>query len=108
VSEYVREIIVKRQFQGDNVTVVLKPVKFSDALKFSNLDVAKLSVAELGPMVQDMKGYITKLDGLKAHDASDVTADEMFESAYFAELVTDVLTEWIGRGLPSNPSSAGA
>lgn len=108
MSGYVRDIIIKKRFQSDEVTVVLKPVRFADMLKFGELDTKSLKPAELVPMLQDMKGYVQKLSGLKAHDASDVTVDEFFDSAYFIELLTDVLMEWIERGTPANPSSAGA
>ena len=108
MSGYVREIVVKREFQGDHVTIVLSPLKFADALKFSEADFKHLKPQELGPIVQDMKGYVKRLDGLKADDASPVAIDEMFESAFFSELVTDILTEWVERGLPQNPQSAGA
>jgi hypothetical protein len=59
-------------------------------------------------MLGDMKGYVKALSGLKASDASDVTKDEFFESAYFIEVLTDVLVEWIERSTPQNPPSAGA
>ena len=108
MSEYVRDIIVKKRFQNDDVTIVLSPVKFSDALKFAGLDTKSLKAEQLVPMMGDMKGYVKTLSGLKARDASAVTIDEFFELAYFVELLTDVLSEWIERSTPENPPSAGA
>jgi hypothetical protein len=108
VSGYVRDIVIKRQFQEDAVTIVMRPVKFGDALKFSEIETGKLSPKDMAPFLLDMKSYVKTLSGLKAHDASDVTVEELFESAYFLEFLTEVLEEWLDKSIPSNPPSAGA
>jgi hypothetical protein len=108
VSSYVRDIVIKRQFQDDAVTIVMRPVKFGDALRFSEIDTGKLAPKDLLPFMNDMKGYVKTLAGLKANDASEVTTDELFEAAYFLDFLTGVLEEWLEKSIPSNPSSAGA
>jgi hypothetical protein len=108
VSGYVREIVIKRPFQDDQVTIVMRPAKFLDLLSIAEMDIKKLAPKEFAPIIEKARPYLKTLSGLKAHDASEVTADEFFENAYFLELLTEVLTEWIDKGLPSNPPSPGA
>lgn len=108
MSQYVRSIVVKRQFQGDNVTVSFKPVKFVDALKFKNIDTSTLKEDEVPAIFDRLKAYVEHLSGLHADDGSDVTVDELFSQHYFFDLLLDVLTEWISRGTPRNPQLPGA
>lgn len=108
MSSYVRDIVIKRQFQEDAVTIVMRPVKFGDALRFSEIDTTRLAPKDLVPFMNDMKGYVKTFSGLKANDATDVTIDELFEAAYFLDFLTGVLEEWLEKSIPTNPPSAGA
>jgi hypothetical protein len=108
VSQYVRSIVVKRDFENDKVVMALKPVGFADALKFKNIDVDNLKEDDIPEIFGSLKKYVTSLSGLKADDGSDVTTDEMFSDFYFSTLLIDMLTEWVGKGSPQNPSSPGA
>lgn len=108
MSGYVREIVIKKDFQDDKVTVVMLPAKFQDMLSIADLDLKKLSTKDFAPIMKLARPYLKTLSGLKAHDASEVSADEFFDNAYFLELLTDVLIEWIDKALPANPPSPGA
>jgi hypothetical protein len=108
VSQYVRSIVVKRDFEGDKVTVLFKPVKFVDALKYRNLDTSKLEEDDVPGLFDGFKGYVEKLSGLRTDDGLEVTLDEFFSLFYFSTLLIDVLEEWIERGAPKNPSLPGA
>jgi len=116
VSGYVRDIVIKKAWEGDNVTLVLKPISFGDMLDFTKyLEKGEggktrlnLPVGELPKLFNNMKPYVKTFTGLKTHDATDVTTDELFESAYFSDLLTDALLEWVTKGTPSNPPSPGA
>jgi len=103
VSQYVRSIVVKRDFQGDKVTITFKPVKFFDALKFKNIDTSTMKDDDVPLVFDKFKSYVEHLSGLHADDGSDVSLDELFSQHYFFDLLLDVLTEWIGRGLPRDP-----
>ncbi len=107
MSGYVREIVIKKTWDGDQVTIVMKPAKFGDLLTFGG--TSKDGIAQKLPdWSEKLKAYTKTLSGLKAHDASEVTVDEFYDSAYFIELVTDVLTEWLEKATPANPPSPGA
>lgn len=108
MSQYVRSIVVKRDFQGDKVTITFKPVKFFDAVKFRNIDTDNLKENDVPTIFNDFKAYVENLAGLRADDGSEVTVDEFFSLFYFSELLLDVLTEWISKGVPGNPSLPGA
>lgn len=108
MSQYVRSIVVKRDFENDKVVMALKPVGFGDALKFKNIDVENLKEDDIPEIFGSLKKYVTSLSGLKADDGTDVTMDEMFSDFYFSTLLIDMLTEWVGKGSPKNPSLPGA
>jgi hypothetical protein len=111
VSGYVRDIVIKKDWDGDKVTLVLRPVSFDDMLAVSNILVngkAIIPVADLRTFLARMKPYTKTLSGLKAYDGSEVSIDELFDTAYFIELLTDVIAEWLEKGIPANPSSPGA
>lgn len=108
MSGYVRDIVIKRPFQDDQVTVVMKPPRFLDMLSIAEMDLKHLAPKDFAPIIEKGRAYLKTLSGLKANDASEVSADEFFENAYFLELLTDVLIEWIEKGMPSNPPSPGA
>lgn len=108
MSGYVRDIIIKRQWQGDDVTIVMKPAKFVDLMGFGKFDRGTFAQEQLPAFSEKLKGYTKTLSGLKAHDASEISVDEFYENAYFIELVTEVLSEWLGKATPSNPPSPGA
>ena len=104
MSQYVRSIVVKRDFQNDNVVMALKPVGFGDALKFRNIDVSTLKEEDIPAIFGSMKKYVTSLSGMRADDGTDVNVDEMFTDFYFSTLLIDMLTEWVAKGSPQNPS----
>ena len=108
MSQYVRSIVVKRDFEGDKVTVSFRPVKFFDAVKFRNIDTDNLKEDDVPTIFDDFKAYVENLAGLRAEDGSEVTVDEFFSQFYFSDLLLDVLSEWIERGAPANPRSPGA
>jgi hypothetical protein len=104
VSQYVRSIIVRRDFQGDKVVLALNPVGFGDALKFKNIDVNALKEEDIPAIFDGLKKYVTGLTGLRTDDGAEVTVDEFFSLFYFSTLLIDMLTEWVSRGSPQNPS----
>lgn len=108
MSQYVRSIVVKRDFEGDKVTVSFRPVKFMDAVKFKNIDTDNLKEDAVAPIFNDFKSYVENLSGLRTDDGAEVTIDEFFSQFYFSSLLLDVLSEWIERGAPANPRLPGA
>ena len=104
MSQYVRSIVVKRDFQGDKVTLALNPVGFGDALKFKNIDVGSLKEEDIPTIFDGLKKYVTSFTGLRTDDGAEVTLDEFFSAFYFSTLLIDMLTEWVGKGSPKNPS----
>lgn len=116
MSGYVRDIVIKKTFEGDSVTLVLRPISFGEMLDFTKyLQTGKdgkgkldIPVNDLPKLFSSMKPYVKTFTGLKTHDATDVTTDELFDAAYFSDFLTDALLEWITKGTPSNPPSPGA
>jgi len=88
--------------------MALKPVGFADAMKFKNIDVKNLKEDDIPDIFGALKKYVTSLSGLKADDGTEVTIEEMFADFYFSTLLIDMLTEWVGKGSPKNPSLPGA
>ena len=111
MSGYVRDIVIKKHWQGDDVTIVMRQAKFGDLLgvtQYLKDGKVQIPISEFDALLAKMKPYTKALDGLKAHDASCVTIDELYESAYFLDLLTDVMTEWLSKATPANPPSPGA
>jgi len=104
VSQYVRSIVVKRDFEGDKVVMSMRPIGFIDALKFRGIDISALKEDDVPAIFGAMKKYVTSLTGLRADDGTEVSVDELFTDFYFWGLLIDMLTEWVGKGSPQNPS----
>lgn len=101
MSGYVRDIVIKKRWEGDDVTVVMLPIKYGDMFAIGKS-------APLQESFEKMKPYTKTLSGLKAHDASDVTIDEVYSSAFFIDLLTEIFKEWLSKATPQNPPSPGA
>ena len=108
MSQYVRSIVIKRDYQGDKVTLTLKPVGFVDAVKFRNLNGDTLKEEDVPTILGAIRPYVTGFAGLKADDGTDVELDEFFSAFCFSTLLFDMLTEWVTKGTPQNPRSPGA
>lgn len=99
MSQYLRSIVYKGTFDGDEVEVQLKPLQFKDALKFQGKgpeDIARLLTELLGEYVQEVRG-------LKTADGSPVTREELLGSSYFSPLLVNVGLELVQRASVANP-----
>lgn len=111
MSGYIRDIVIKTRWDGDDITVVMKPAKFVDLFRFTRYLVdgkVKIPVEELASVLEATKSNVTSLTGLRTHDAKNVTVDELFGGAYFFELAQEIMAEWLAKASPANPPSPGA
>lgn len=99
MSQYLRSIVYKSTFDGDEVEVVLRPLQFKDALKFRGLD----SEAVASALMEILPGYVQEVRGLRAADGTAVTLAELLNSSYFTPLLVNVGLELVTRAAISNP-----
>ena len=99
MSQYLRSIVYKGTFDGDEVEVVLRPLQFKDAIKFQGK-----SGTEVGALITDLLvDYVQEVRGLKTADGSSVTREELLGSSYFAPLLINVGLELVQRASVANP-----
>jgi len=99
VSSYLRSIVYKGSFDGDEVEVVLRPLQFKDAIKFRGMD----NEAVPGALMDLLPEYLTEVKGLRAADGSVVTREELLGAAYFAPLLAAAGMELIQHAVIKNP-----
>lgn len=129
---YSKHIVSKRTFDGDEITVVMKPLKFLDMLKIDGplLDTSEASTLlknttdlnerkEIEQKVGDgsvklievayeiLPRYVVSVEGLHAADGTKLGPDDLFESSYFTELLSKLLVELRNRSVPQDPPSPG-
>ena len=99
MSQYLRNIVHKETFDGDEVTMTLKPLEFVDALKFRGLEGQ--AVADV--LRDIMPRYILEVKGLRAADGTEVTKEDVVTASYFSKLVISAGLELAKRAQPANP-----
>jgi hypothetical protein len=104
MSGYVREKRFEVQFDGDVVTGTLAPLTQADLLTMMGVETDSVDSAALG-FREYLKRYVKNFVGPKAVDGSQVTLDEVCESAYFLKLVADIGTQLLQSALPPSPPS---
>lgn len=102
MSGYLRNIVHKQEFDGDEVVLTMTPVTLGETLSMQG-KVTETEVAEaLVPMVER---HLVTLSGLKAADGTDVSKEEFLRSAYFTRLVVAAGVELLTNANPRNPKS---
>jgi hypothetical protein len=107
VSKYLRSTLFETTFDGDKVSVMLKPIKQRDALRLFAASKAPeadgaslLSIyAELVPI------YAEDLNGLRASDGTAVSMSEVTRDMYFSSLLIEIGNALIATGKPVDPKA---
>lgn len=110
MSGFLRNIVLAKTFDGDEVSMVLTPLTLEEVLMTSALskgpdqnpstsDVAKV----VTPIVQK---HLVSVTGLRAADGTEVTIQELLANAYFTRLVVDAGMELLSHAYPRNPNTS--
>jgi len=110
LSRYVRNVIVKTSFDGDEVTVTLKPMTFADRLFIDqNVPEGALKDASREQRIAFATAArercipaVLSIQGLKDADGQALGA-EVLGDAYFADLVSVVWQEWYRAASVADP-----
>ena len=107
MSEYVRGFLHSTVFDGDAVTVAMKPLEYGDFRELMNSVGKDSGVGSTELYQRVLPKYITSLTGLRAKDGGDVSVDELLRMAYFVPMVAELLGRLMKEALPKNlkPSS---
>ena len=86
MSRYVREITVKRKYGDDDITVVLKPMKFGDLLTLQSKGNAEGETSMLAAFTEMLPRYVISLEGAKDSAGQSISLDDLGD-AYWARLI---------------------
>lgn len=113
MSNYVRRSKFESDFDGDHVTVYLKPLKREDALRFSLIKTIEVvgkkeksvDMREFIALAAEvLPRYIDEMTGLKSSDGTPVTVEEMVRDIYFSSLVAEIAWSLVAAGSPPDPN----
>jgi hypothetical protein len=102
VSGFLRNIVMTKTFDGDEVTMVMSPLTLGEVLSTSA--AGKSDVADIAAVVMPiMERHLVSVAGLRANDGTPVTKEELLSSAYFTRLIVDGGMELLRNAHPKNP-----
>jgi hypothetical protein len=107
VSKYIRSRGFTFNFDGDEVTVVLKPISFEDLMICQQVmsgekddrytETSKMFAALIPKYVESVSGFFDM-------EGQPITKEELFNGcAYFSQLIVQIGTALIGAASPQNP-----
>lgn len=107
MSGYLKNITVVEQFDGDAVTVVLRPLAMTTLLNIRS-STADGEDALIRAFQSMLPGQIVSLSGLRDAAGAEITAEEVCTAAYFGPLVMSLGMTLLTEATPKNapPPSA--
>lgn len=115
MSRYIRSIKKEFDFDGDKVTVTLRPILFEDTIRFNALERIvgpdgkdTLNDTDVTNLLREiLPKYIEKIEGLKDAAGGDISVAELCTVSYFALLLSMIGGELIQSANPVNPLKPG-
>lgn len=132
MSSYLSQVRVETNFDGDTIVAIMKPMTFGDLLiidpllvqlnearstlsRLTNIDdrrIVEQQIADIGTLMisksyEVLPKYLVKIDGLFDATGAVLEPSIIFESGYFVQLISDLLTELRNRSTPSDPPRPG-
>jgi hypothetical protein len=115
MSGYRKFVDIPVTIEGAEYTVRLKSMTFEQSLSMSDAAAVVVDDTEAGKkaklraqglaarrMLPGHEATITP--ELKDADGNAVSVQDIFDSAYFHRTATAIVTEWISKAAPANPS----
>lgn len=132
MSRYLSQVRVETTFDGDSIVAFMRPLKFEDLIIIDpvlvQLNEARAAlknaaqpddrvifeqqISDIGTLMisksyEVLPKYLVKLEGLFDANGAVLEPARIFESGYFVQLVSDLLTELRNRSTPSDPPGPG-
>lgn len=101
MSGYLRSKIFETTFDGDHVRVKLKPLLFSDLIKFKSTDGDPEKTTALFQEI--LPAYTDEFTGLSDAAGSPILIDEACSTVYFVDLILLIGLELIKGSSVSRP-----
>lgn len=117
MSRYVRNQIIRSEFDGDVVVATVSPMTLEELLliedsipfKDASAEEKKAGHAKVYDLsVEGLKKHCQKIEGLTDAAGAAVGSEEVFRDAYFKDLVTDIFKQWYAGRKPVNPKEPGS
>lgn len=99
MSRYLPTHLFKTSFDGDEVTMRLRPLTLEDALRLQN-------VADAAERAKIVASYVEDLTGLKDGNGNAVTVETVFGVVYFLGLVEAIVNELLRVSVVQNPEKS--
>jgi hypothetical protein len=109
MGKFVRNITVRQQWDNDAWTFVLRPLSHARAVELSQLAQSGASEGAVQlHLTRLLPEFTVEVSGGRDASGEALGAAEVYESAYFAELVALVSARWVEASMPGNsgPSAA--
>lgn len=107
MSKFVKEIVHTSEFEGDMVTVVLRPAEVVDFMKMSESGT-KTEAQKRATVIAatDMlPKYTIRVSGLKDDKGEELTSEEVYKNVYFLSLISTWVSVWLQGSQPKNSKS---
>jgi hypothetical protein len=100
VSGYLKSHLFETDFDGDHVKVRLKPLLFEDFLKLTSM---KEEGGALTLFKEIVPKYMEEISGLTDKGGTSITIDEVCNSAYFVQVVSEIGVALLGAATVERP-----
>lgn len=100
MSRYVRNPTRKFTFDGDDVTVVLKPLS---QIELASLGSAESRVDEVTVMGKIVEKNVVSIAGILDNEGKEVDVATVAHEAYFVQLAAEIFKALVEVSQPANP-----
>ncbi|CAB4165471.1 hypothetical protein UFOVP820_52 [uncultured Caudovirales phage] len=100
MSRYVRTPSKIFTFDGDTITVTLKPLTALDLAQMSDLSTRAEEVRLMGDVLER---NVLSVSGLKDADGNSIDVPTLCREAYFVHLAADIFKSLVELSQPANP-----
>lgn len=132
MSGYLSQVRVETKFDGDSIVAFMKPLTFGDLMiidpllvKLNELrsqykrttssvdkelvekEISAVGAEMIKKSYEVLPRYLVKIEGLVDATGAVLEPAAIFESGYFVQLVSDLLTELRNRSTPVDPPRPG-
>lgn len=106
MGKFIKSIVIKTEFDGDNVTMTVRPMDQATAIKLRNIQRKDPSGAPndegMNTMLSSFSEHLESVEGVTDADGNEVVLGEIKSSAYFIGLLSHGAIEWSSRSIPGS------
>lgn len=117
MSGYVKNVIIKTQFDGDTVTAVMRPISLIDRIELEDQvpyksdapEVRGTKSALLAPKLPAIvASYLVSIEGLRDNSGEPLGHEIITRDGYFSDLTGTLFRDWFAQRAPKDPTPPAA